>query len=564
MAALLAWPLYESLPTGRAVAQEAPRTRAGSFRPDDWITFADFRFVTSVAVATDVAYFGTTMGVERYDTLRDLWLPPVTAADGLPDGAVTALAIEPSGSLLWIGTSRGLARFETYAGMVEPAWGPPPTRVADLRIAARDGTVYAFVAGAWWSGRGGSPVLERSTSPPADADGPVPVDAIDPLDLPWTDPLYVRGTTPAGGIFRLTTTDRDARGDWYVGTWGDNGRRWGAGGASWEALAFGLAGPGGGPVVRTAGGLWFIPREGPSDAGPQPSAGPASLGGPAPAALAFAGDDGSWRYASPQGTPGLPTASVLAAAAVGDTLYLGSEHGLTRLDPRRESGVEAAVADGTEPLAVARTFGSREGVPAGSVTALAADGPFLWLGTSEGLVLWERAGETPAARYLEGTAITAVAIAADAVFVASESGLYVAERPAGAAGEALSSGTFARSGTFGRTVRAVAVRDARLVVATDAGLEVFDRSTGRWRVTQVGGGRLPAEPLSLAIDAEQVWIGTSAGLARWRPATDEWETYEPADGLAGVPVLHLLAEGDAVWASTPGGVSRFAWRSSRP
>ena len=57
----------------------------------EWVTIRDFRYVTSVAASTSLAFFGTTAGIERLDTLRDRWLAPVTAADGLPDDRVTAL-----------------------------------------------------------------------------------------------------------------------------------------------------------------------------------------------------------------------------------------------------------------------------------------------------------------------------------------------------------------------------------------------------------------------------------------------------------------------------------------
>lgn len=563
-AALLGVATLLACGSGRLQGQALSRARVGSYRADDWITLGDFRHVTSVAVSIDVAYLGTTEGVERFDTLREAWLSPVTAADGLPDNVVTALAAEPAGGDAWIGTARGLARLSAHGGEVEPAWGPPPSRVDDVRVDPRDGTVYAHVAGGWWVGRGGSPVLERSgATPPPGARGPVAVDDIDPFDLPWTDPLHVRSPVATGEIFRLTTLDRDQRGDWYVGTWGDNGRRWGAGRASWQTLYFGLAGPAGGPVVRSAGGRWFVPGPAVSAAlraqlgGATTGVSRAALsaGSPAPDALAYADDDGDWSYAVPGLTPGLPAAAARAAIAVGDTLYLGSDHGLTRL-----------AAGGTRPgeygEPAATTWGWREDQPLSPVTALAADGARLWLGTPDGLILWDRAAETPAGRTLEGRAVTAVLPASGVLFVGTESGLFVGPRPPGPDGTGFAPDSFGRAATLGRTIRALAARDTLVLVATDAGLEVFDRRTGEWRVTRAGEGRLSAAPLALAVDDEQVWIGTREGLVRWRPATDEWEPYDAADGLAGAPVLHLLAEPDAVWASTPAGVSRFAWRSA--
>src|SRR5688572_33067969 len=71
-------------------------------RANEWVTLRDFRYVTSAAASRSLAFFGTTAGVERLDTLRDRWLSPVTAADGLPDDRVTALVADPTSGDLWI------------------------------------------------------------------------------------------------------------------------------------------------------------------------------------------------------------------------------------------------------------------------------------------------------------------------------------------------------------------------------------------------------------------------------------------------------------------------------
>lgn len=549
-AALLAAGLLLGPPLSGS-AQEAGRGRVGFYRPDDWITFADFRHVATVAVSVDVAYLGTTAGVERFDTLRGTWRSPVTAADGLPDGRVTALAVDPASGDLWIGTARGLARLQAFSGEIEAVWGPPPTRVDDVRTDPQDGSVYAFVASGWWVGRGGSPVLERSNSrPPARARGSIPVDEVDPLDLPWTDPLYVRSEIVGGEIFRLTALDRDPRGDWYVGTWGDNGRRWGAGRQSWESLYFGLAGPAGGPIVRSGDALWFVPGAA-EDREIRVEVGSAGQGAARAqmAALARADDRGGWTYAVLGREPGLPAGRVAAAVVVADTLYLGSDHGLTRLV-------------GAGKGAAATTWGWSEEPQQGPVTALAADGPYLWLGTTDGLVLWDRAGTKAPRRFLDRRRVTAILPIPGALFVGTADGLFVGRRPADREEGAFAPDSLARAETFGGDIRGLALQDTLVLVATDLGLEAFDRRTGEWRVTRSGTGRLPGTPRSLAADGEQVWIGTSEGLVRWRPATDEWQVYTPADGLAGLPVLHLLAETDAVWASTPAGASRFGWRSA--
>lgn len=515
---------------GRGSLEGASRAERSlvRFEPDDWITLGDFRYVATVAATQTTAFYGTTAGVERFDTLRDRWLPPLTAADGLPDDQVTALAADPVGDDLWVGTRRGLVHV-AFDGTVERAWGPPPTAVLELRLDSRDGSVYAFVAGGWWRGRGASPVFDRSEPPPSGATGAVDVRDLDPGSLPWMDPLYVRSPMALSEVFRLTRVTRDPRGDFYVGTWGDNGRRWGRARADWEALHFGLAGPPGGPLARTGDDTWFAAGTGRAEGD-----------GTALTALARADSAGAWSYAIPGRTPGLPTAVACCLVGVGDTLYMGSDHGLSRL-----------VGD------VWTTWGWGAEPSLGRVTALAADRDRLWVGTSSGLVAFDPATGRGEAVHLQGRAVTALQAGQDSVFVGTDAGLWIGVRRAGEA----PADSFVRLATLGSDVRALARLGNLLAVGTGTGLEIRPLAGGETRRI-LTGGQLTGAPLSLAADGEQLWIGTATGLLRYWPVTGEWEQYDREDGLAGAPVLHLLAEKDAVWASTPEGVTRFGWRDA--
>ena len=524
-------------------------------RANEWVTLRDFRYVTAAAASQSLAFFGTTAGVERLDTLRDRWLSPVTAADGLPDDRVTALAAEPSSGDLWIGTARGLARLVSFVDVVEPVFGPPPFRVDRLLVDPLDGTVWAQIGGIWWRGPNGSPVLDRSGSrPPFERlVGPVPVDEVDPTRLPWTDPLWVDSELLSGARFRLTVLDRDRRGDWYVGTWGDNGRRWAAASQTWEPLYFGLAGPGG-PIAASGSGYWFPPgataARGPGgDASLAPGGVRIALsaGSPAPAAVAHASRDLSeWSYAVPLESPGLPAAAAHAAVAAGDTVWLATDYGIVR-------GVGGRW----------ERWGPQDLSPV-AARALALEPDRVWVGGDDGLAALDRRDGARVARFLAGRRVDAVAVTSEAMYAGTRAGLFAGRRSAGPDGVEGVPLEVERVEPRGNAIRALAATDTLLVVGTATGIEVFDRVAGEWSViARAGEGRLDHPPLALAVDPDgQVWIGSAAGLARWRPGTGEWDAWTSADGLAGGPVLHLLAEDGVVWASTPAGVSRFAWEEA--
>jgi ligand-binding sensor domain-containing protein len=70
--------------------------------------------ITSAVVGADAIWFGTfDAGVMRLDKTTSEWTR-VTAADGLPHDNVLSLAVD--GPLLWMGTQRGLARYDTRTG----------------------------------------------------------------------------------------------------------------------------------------------------------------------------------------------------------------------------------------------------------------------------------------------------------------------------------------------------------------------------------------------------------------------------------------------------------------
>ena len=83
----------------------------GRFRPGDWVTYGNFRYVTSVAVGFTHVYFGTTEGILRFDRNRRVFELPLTKADGLPDNYIRQLAYDHLTDQAYASTSQGAAYF---------------------------------------------------------------------------------------------------------------------------------------------------------------------------------------------------------------------------------------------------------------------------------------------------------------------------------------------------------------------------------------------------------------------------------------------------------------------
>ena len=84
----------------------------GGFEEGDWVTFTDFRYVTSAATDQTIVYFGTTGGVIRYDIFAKKWMEPLTVTDGIPNERVDDIAYDPEWDRIWVKTPSGDAYYD--------------------------------------------------------------------------------------------------------------------------------------------------------------------------------------------------------------------------------------------------------------------------------------------------------------------------------------------------------------------------------------------------------------------------------------------------------------------
>ena len=79
------------------------------YRPGDWVSYGVSRFIHTVAVGPEYAYFGSNAGVLRYDAIRNRWLAPYTTSDGLASNVITTVGFDPNTSFLWCATEAGVS-----------------------------------------------------------------------------------------------------------------------------------------------------------------------------------------------------------------------------------------------------------------------------------------------------------------------------------------------------------------------------------------------------------------------------------------------------------------------
>ena len=84
----------------------------GNFEEGDWVTYVNFRFITSAATDQSIVYFGTTGGVIRYDKFNREWLQPLTVTDGIPNDRIDNIAYDPEWDRIWVTTPSGDAYYD--------------------------------------------------------------------------------------------------------------------------------------------------------------------------------------------------------------------------------------------------------------------------------------------------------------------------------------------------------------------------------------------------------------------------------------------------------------------
>ncbi|MFH1892783.1 MAG: hypothetical protein ABIK83_08915 [Candidatus Zixiibacteriota bacterium] len=99
--------LTAALLIGAICATVTAQNRKGYF-PEDWVTYTQTRYVTSVAKGWDDIYFGTTHGIIRYNSLEEKWRDPMTASSGLPSDEIWRLAVNRDDDVIYAETSLGV------------------------------------------------------------------------------------------------------------------------------------------------------------------------------------------------------------------------------------------------------------------------------------------------------------------------------------------------------------------------------------------------------------------------------------------------------------------------
>ncbi len=521
---------------GTAFTQDLPR-REVDYRPGDWVSYPVLRFATSVVFGPTYVYFGTDRGISRYDYLRKEWGYPFTESDGLADGRVITMAYDTFSSILWCATPAGVS----YYLPASEQWRNIPGDEIGSSIVTSIGVgmseIWLESEGEIFSGQRQGGPFWRSSADAAEADQVIWQGSLkQKQELPE---LFVEGDYQflPEGYLQDSSLRRFPVSDWAADEFNH----------LWLAVD-GLGGAEANPRTEWMYLLPFGPYVNEVRAmawdGDAMWIGGVEPSGKGGGVSRWDLENNTWRVFEAELISGMYSDRVNVILPEEKYVWFGTEQGLVRLDRQRETW---------------RTFTTRENLPYDRITALAASGGVLWIGTRDGLAGMSPSGSNPLRvqeKGLKDGYIFQLEAAGDFLWAAAESGLYRYDL-----GNKRWEMVPPAPGLQPWFTTAVSVLGNTVWAASDDGLEMSPDNGKTWQAFPRDHYPVSGRVYTILADSDQVWFGTDEGLLLYIIEDHRFRLFTREDGLVGNRVFWILLDGDYLWAGTDKGLIRFYWNA---
>lgn len=515
--------------------------QTGGWRTDERVLITDFGIVTALARSPGTVYGATTGGLVAIDESFGRLELPVTAEDGYPQVAPTAMAYDRRDGSLWIAAAGDLLQFDPFGRRFRDRIPvrQPVTGLVPAEQSRSD--LFVRLRGEWWRLDTFSRDLRRAdpgavlAAVEARSDLRAREEALrDPFFLDAAGQAVRSARTGPVRVFDVVPA-RDAYG-WWLGTGGESLVLYDGIGRVGDRRPLGPAGLGMASVLATKGEVWFAPDR--------------ALEGRYAVARASADlqDWRSWRSDSSRAVPDL----VNDLHRTGSVIWAAGESGLFWL------------SDGEVEWRQERDLGLSQ-LPALSLAAATGlDGRAVWVGTDRGLVRVMGPGAGVDVSVMPSAAVGSVVEAAGTVWIGTGQGLYAMPVP-DSAGRALGPARAEGPPALRSYVGALAASGDTVFAGLDD--EVWWRAgaEGTWvRLESVGRGR--ARVSALAIRDGLLWVGSAAELTAVEVSGGVLERYVFGSDLppgprgeTGIADISVASPSE-VWVALPAGALRLEVR----
>jgi ligand-binding sensor domain-containing protein len=533
-----------------------PATRNDRYRPGDWVSYGVSRFITSVSVGTQFAYFSSSEGILRYDVFGNRWEAPYTTSDGLADNQILAVAYDASTAFLWCSTRAGVSNMHPSS----QRWSN--FSKGSIGISSGDEIVSIGV--------GQRAIFFESRSRrlfKVDNLGSAIVPASD-LDfesgIVWSGAraqrpqLFPHFFVPAGYLFDPTGSIQDfrlrraevtsfVRDNWdsfWLGTWGLGAWRANAHVQRAEILTFGLAQRRVDALAFDERGLWIGGRNDLLE-----NSFEAETRGITywrnPSSRSAAAND--WRYHEARFNMDMSSDEVNRFTMADGKVYCATEAGINIYDPQKDRW---------------RRIVSTDGLLAERVNDVLVNNGFLWAATELGLnrINLSTIGKDSldilpiSPDELLHVKIYDLERTENLLWLGTTRGPFVYDVAKGSGGFLSDN-----MGPRDEPIRQISHADSLIWFGTIYGVEAFDMKNKAW-LPGPARQRFPNASInSLLAQPEAVWVGTDAGVFKYNRKNKEWRQFTTADGLIDNRVNAIAVKDDWIWFGTPNGLTAFRW-----
>lgn len=453
------------------------------------VTWADFSRISYITSSTEMVYFATTEGIIRYNKMERRWEEPMTGVEGIDDRQIKRIWTDLFGEKLYAETSTGLYEND----LVFDRWD-------DISELPELNVNYAHV------------------KPP------------EILYAPSGYNYFPEGylSDGWGRNFEFTDIVEDRSGTLWLGTWGLGPVSADIASGMMELLPHGLIQNRVNTIYDDDGVLWV---------------GGANLGGSRTGISIFDTRNGTFEHIESGLNNDFPAEDINCLAGAKNDIYAGTSQGLIVFD-RSTLGLERR--------------NRRTSLRNENILCVAPVGDSLFVGTEDGLTLI--AGDEDSIKYVRpgrflNTQVYDLEVTSNALWIASSVGAYQLEFGSGRLRQLTDPDQIATG-----TVYAVARYADFIWFVSNVGLVRLNLKTGDTQpfvsLSSSFRGR------ALAVNDRVAAVSSDRGLVIFFLEKDgryHEREFTVDDGLPSNYVFDLLLDGDHLWIGSDRGLTRFLW-----
>jgi ligand-binding sensor domain-containing protein len=459
----------------------------------EFISWTDFSYINTIAISNNFVYFGTTDGITRYQRFDDRYHNPITRSNGLPGAGIRRIAVTFDDQEMTVETDQG---------------------------------IYSYTQGMnhWFLESDFPAEYYRDSRPPQSIPRLYPPFGFTMYPEGYFEDLYFRR-------FNITAWMPDNFRSIFIGTWGLGAAMADDRDYTTVFLPYGLLQNATDAIYLDGDSIWVA-----GNPGDQLSAYPDMRYG----VSLFNRADQTFTYFEPRFIDGFDSEAIYDIKGDENHVYFAGQQGLTVLDRKTEQFF---------------TLSLNTGLPDIEATSVAVASDSVWVGTANGLALYLPSIDSiriVGSRILGGRFITDLEIAGGRLIIGTDRGAFYIDLVRQKIGRLR-----AAEGTIGSEIRYISVNGDEALIASDMGVTIVDTRTEKAAVVPYTG--VANGVYATAANDRFIAAATDQGLIMIERDTGKERTFTEDDGLLSVNITAMIPDGEYLWIGSEEGLTRFYW-----